>query len=124
MNFGVARHRFGCLHHGQTLAFQHFVGRVTAAQVGQRVAAFGPVVLADVHGQPAGWAEQVVVGGDQAAVAPEVVDLVLNRNMRNQLKQAFDALRELTTPPDPPKRPKLMQRSSLHIFDSKCQSNQ
>ena len=28
-----------------------------------------------------------------------------SRNTRNQLKQVFDALRELTTPPDPPKRP-------------------
>jgi hypothetical protein len=28
-----------------------------------------------------------------------------SRNMRNQLKQVFDALRELMTPPDPPKRP-------------------
>jgi len=28
-----------------------------------------------------------------------------SRNARNQLKQIFDALRELTTPPDPPERP-------------------
>jgi ORF6N domain len=28
-----------------------------------------------------------------------------SRNTRNQLKQVFDALRELITPPDPPKRP-------------------
>ena len=28
-----------------------------------------------------------------------------SRNARNQLKQVFDALRELMTPPDPPKRP-------------------
>ena len=28
-----------------------------------------------------------------------------SRNTRNQLKQVFDALRELMTPPDPPKRP-------------------
>ena len=27
------------------------------------------------------------------------------RNTRAQLKQVFDALRELMTPPDPPKRP-------------------
>jgi hypothetical protein len=27
------------------------------------------------------------------------------RNTRNQLRQVFDALRELTMPPDPPKRP-------------------
>ena len=29
----------------------------------------------------------------------------ISRNTRNQLKQVFDALRELMTPPDPPKRP-------------------
>ena len=29
----------------------------------------------------------------------------LSRNTRNQLKQIFDALRELMTPPEPPKRP-------------------
>jgi hypothetical protein len=28
-----------------------------------------------------------------------------SRNTRNQLKQIFDSLRELMTPPDPPKRP-------------------
>ena len=28
-----------------------------------------------------------------------------SRNTRNQLKQVFDALRDLMTPPDPPKRP-------------------
>jgi arsenate reductase-like glutaredoxin family protein len=28
-----------------------------------------------------------------------------SRNTRNQLKQVFDALRELMTPPDSPKRP-------------------
>jgi len=28
-----------------------------------------------------------------------------SRNTRSQLKQVFDALRELMTPPDPPKRP-------------------
>jgi len=28
-----------------------------------------------------------------------------SRNTRNQLKQVFDALRELMTPPDPSKRP-------------------
>lgn len=29
----------------------------------------------------------------------------LSRNTRNQLKEVFEALRELMTPPDPPKRP-------------------
>lgn len=28
-----------------------------------------------------------------------------SRNTRNQLRQVFDALRELTIPPEPPKRP-------------------
>ena len=28
-----------------------------------------------------------------------------SRDTRNQLKQVFDALRELTPPPDPPNRP-------------------
>jgi len=28
-----------------------------------------------------------------------------SRNTRNQLKQVFDAIRDLMTPPDPPKRP-------------------
>ena len=28
-----------------------------------------------------------------------------SRNARNQLKQVFDALKELMTPPDPPRRP-------------------
>ena len=28
-----------------------------------------------------------------------------SRNARNQLRQVFDALRELTVPPNPPKRP-------------------
>jgi len=28
-----------------------------------------------------------------------------SRNTRNPLKQVFDALRQLMTPPDPPKRP-------------------
>ena len=28
-----------------------------------------------------------------------------SRNSRNQLKQVFDALRELMAPPEPPKRP-------------------
>jgi hypothetical protein len=28
-----------------------------------------------------------------------------SRNTRNQLREVFEALRELMTPPDPPKRP-------------------
>jgi hypothetical protein len=30
---------------------------------------------------------------------------IISRNTRNQLREVFDALRELMTPPDPPKRP-------------------
>lgn len=30
---------------------------------------------------------------------------IFSRNTRNQLKQVFDALRELMTTPNPPKRP-------------------
>ena len=30
---------------------------------------------------------------------------IFSRNTRAQVKQVFDALRELVTPPDPPKRP-------------------
>jgi hypothetical protein len=36
---------------------------------------------------------------------PEAHPDTFSRNTRNQLKQVFDALRELMTPPDPPKRP-------------------
>ena len=52
--------------------------------------------------------------GDLAKLLAELEDkteaLAMNhdtfsRNTRNQLKQVFDALRELKTPPDPPKRP-------------------
>ncbi len=32
-------------------------------------------------------------------------DDTFSRNTRNQLREVFDALRELMTPPDPPKRP-------------------
>ncbi len=38
---------------------------------------------------------------DALAMSPDT----FSRNTRNQLKQVFDALRELMTPPDPPKRP-------------------
>ena len=42
---------------------------------------------------------------EQATEALAMSHDTLNRNTRNQLKQVFDALRELMTPPDPPKRP-------------------
>jgi hypothetical protein len=35
----------------------------------------------------------------------ELTHDAFSRNTRNQLKQVFDAIRELMTPPDPPKRP-------------------
>jgi ORF6N domain len=35
----------------------------------------------------------------------EISHDTFSRNTRNQLRQVFDALRELTIPPDPPKRP-------------------
>ncbi|WP_296532046.1 ORF6N domain-containing protein [Rhodoferax sp.] len=35
----------------------------------------------------------------------ELTHDAFSRNTRNQLKQMFDAIRELMTPPDPPKRP-------------------
>jgi hypothetical protein len=34
----------------------------------------------------------------------ELTHDAFSRNTRNQLKQVFDAIRELMTPPDPPKR--------------------
>jgi hypothetical protein len=36
---------------------------------------------------------------------PDARSWPFSRNTRAQLKQVFDALRELMTPPDPPKRP-------------------
>jgi hypothetical protein len=58
--------------------------------------------------------ELATTQGDLAKRLAELEDkteaLALNhdtfsRNTRNQLKQVFDALRELMTPPDPPRRP-------------------
>ena len=58
--------------------------------------------------------ELAVTHGDLAKRLAELEDKTealamghdtFSRNTRNQLKQVFDALRELTTPPDPPKRP-------------------
>ena len=43
------------------------------------------------------------VGGD--ATADAMNHDTFSRKTRNQLEQVFDALRELMTPPDPPKRP-------------------
>ena len=57
------------------------------------------------------------VGGTHGDLAKRLAELeekteglamshdTFSRNTRNHLKQVFDALRELMTPPDPPKRP-------------------
>ena len=59
-------------------------------------------------------AERTVISGDLAKRLAELEDkteaLAMNHdtfshNTRAQLKKVFDALRELMTPPDPPKRP-------------------
>jgi ORF6N domain len=42
---------------------------------------------------------------EEATEALAVSHDTLNRNTRAQFKQVFDALRQLMTPPDPPKRP-------------------
>jgi len=45
---------------------------------------------------------------DEREQKPEALAMshdTFSRNTRNQLKQVFDALRELTVPPDPPRRP-------------------
>ena len=42
---------------------------------------------------------------EEKAQALELNHDTFSRNTRKQLKQVFDALRELMTPPDPPKRP-------------------
>jgi hypothetical protein len=42
---------------------------------------------------------------EQKAEAMAAQHDTFSRNTRNQLKQVFDALRELMAPPDPPKRP-------------------
>ncbi len=58
--------------------------------------------------------ELAVTHGDLAQRLAELEDKsealamshdTFSRNTRNQLKQVFDALRELMTPPEPPKRP-------------------
>lgn len=42
---------------------------------------------------------------EEKTVALAMSHDTFSRNTRNQLRQVFDALRELTIPPDPPKRP-------------------
>jgi len=57
--------------------------------------------LAATHGELAKRLDEL----DQKTEALAMSHDTFSRNTRNQLKQVFDALRELMTPPDPPKRP-------------------
>jgi len=57
--------------------------------------------LAATHGELAKRLSQLEVKTEALAMNHDT----FSRNTRNQLKQVFDALRELMTPPDPPKRP-------------------
>jgi hypothetical protein len=54
----------------------------------------------------AGGLDDDVAGKTEPVAQREELRLAgIGRNTRNQLKHVFDALRELMTPPDPPKRP-------------------
>ena len=57
--------------------------------------------LAASHGELAKRLDEL----EQKTEAVAMNHDTFSRNTRNQLKQVFDALRELMTPPDPPKRP-------------------
>jgi hypothetical protein len=57
--------------------------------------------LATTHGELAKRLAELEEKTEALALNHET----FSRNTRNQLKQVFDALRELMTPPDPPKRP-------------------
>ena len=57
--------------------------------------------LATTHGDLAKRLDEL----EQKTEALAMNHDTFSRNTRNQLKQVFDALRELMTPPDPPKRP-------------------
>ena len=61
----------------------------------------GVRALAATHGELAKRLSQLEVKTEALAMNHDT----FSRNTRNQLKQVFDALRELMTPPDPPKRP-------------------
>ena len=56
--------------------------------------------LATTHGDLAKRLAELEDKTDALAMSHDT----FSRNTRNQLKQVFDALRELMTPPDPPKR--------------------
>ena len=57
--------------------------------------------LAGTHGDMAKRLDELEQKTEALAMSHDT----FSRNTRNQLKQVFDALRELMTPPDPPKRP-------------------
>jgi len=57
--------------------------------------------LAVSHGDLAKRLDELEHKTESLAMSPET----FSRNTRNQLKQVFDVLRELMTPPDPSKRP-------------------
>lgn len=57
--------------------------------------------LATTHGDLAKRLDELEEKTEALAMNHET----FSRNTRNQLKQVFDALRELMAPPDPPKRP-------------------
>ena len=57
--------------------------------------------LATSHGDLAKRLDELELKTEALAMSNHT----FSRNTRNQLKQVFDALRELMTPPDPPKRP-------------------
>jgi hypothetical protein len=57
--------------------------------------------LAATHGDMAKRLDELEQKTEALAMSHDT----FSRNTRNQLKQVFDALRELMAPPDPPKRP-------------------
>ena len=57
--------------------------------------------LAITHGELANRLSELVEKTEVISMQHDT----FSRNTRNQLKQVFDALRELMTPPDTPKRP-------------------
>ena len=58
-------------------------------------------VLAATHGDPAKRLGELEDNTEALAMNHDT----FSRNTRNQLREVFDALRELMTPPDPPRRP-------------------
>jgi hypothetical protein len=58
--------------------------------------------LATTHGDLAKRLDEL----EQKTEALDISHDTFSRNTRSQLKQVFDALRQLMTPPNPPMRPK------------------